>query len=46
MSKTEKGWREVERARGTVYGFEGRDIFILWAESVRIDANGVRCYYI
>ena len=33
-------------ARGTVDGFEGSNVFILWTESVRRDANGVRGYYI
>ena len=28
--------REVERARGTVDGFEGSNVFILWTEVVRM----------
>ena len=32
--------------QATVDGFEGSDAFVLWPESVRIDANGVWGYYL
>jgi hypothetical protein len=32
--------------RGSVDGFEGSNVLILWTKSVRIDANGVRGYYL
>ena len=38
--------REVERTQGTVDGFEGGDVFMLWTERVSINANGVRGYYL
>ena len=47
-----EGWdgtdteREVERTQSTVDGFEGSGVLMLWTESVRIDANGVRGHYL
>ena len=45
-SATERIVLSIERRGGTVDGFEGSNVLVLWTESVMIGANRVRDYYL